>query len=69
VGEAFASAADGLVQQQSLEPDLPTEQILASLFERIIDSGEKILARRPGRQKTSASRTNAKAHKPPRKRR
>lgn len=38
LGEAFASAADGLVQQQSLEPDLPTEQILLSMFEKIIDS-------------------------------
>ncbi|MGH2764575.1 MAG: TetR/AcrR family transcriptional regulator [Actinomycetota bacterium] len=37
VGEAFASAADGLVQQQSLDPDLPIRQMLASLYERLID--------------------------------
>jgi AcrR family transcriptional regulator len=35
IGEAFASAADGLVQQQSLDHSLPTEALLTSLFERL----------------------------------
>jgi AcrR family transcriptional regulator len=37
VGEAFASAADGLVQQQSLDPDLPIREMLTSLYERLVD--------------------------------
>ncbi len=49
VGEAFASAADGLVQQQSLDPGLPTERMLRRLFERI-------LGRPPGRQRSSRRR-------------
>jgi AcrR family transcriptional regulator len=36
IGEAFASAADGLVQQQSLDPDVDTEGILSGLLERIV---------------------------------
>ncbi|HEX2088818.1 MAG TPA: TetR/AcrR family transcriptional regulator [Actinomycetota bacterium] len=36
VGEAFASAADGLVQQQVLDPALQTEHLLTSLFNRIV---------------------------------
>jgi AcrR family transcriptional regulator len=36
VGEAFAAAADALVQEQSLEPSLPTATMLTSTFERII---------------------------------
>jgi AcrR family transcriptional regulator len=36
VGEAFAAAADALVQQQSLDPELPTELMLTQLFERVI---------------------------------
>lgn len=39
VGEAFASAADGLVQQQSLDPGLPTERILGSLLRQILGEG------------------------------
>jgi len=35
-GEAFASAADGLVQQQSLDPDLATGKILTSLLRQIL---------------------------------
>lgn len=35
LGEAFASAADGLVQQQSLDPGLPTRRILTRMFERL----------------------------------
>ena len=33
VGEAFASAADGLVQQQVIDPGLPTARMLRRLFE------------------------------------
>jgi len=33
VGEAFASAADGLVQQQVIAPGLPTARMLRRLFE------------------------------------
>jgi AcrR family transcriptional regulator len=36
VGEAFASAADGLVQQQVLDPDLPTEKLLLSLLDQML---------------------------------
>lgn len=35
LGEAFASAADGLVQQQTLDPAMPTEQMLTRMFERL----------------------------------
>lgn len=41
VGEAFASAADGLVQQQSLEPDLPTRELLEGLYERLVAGGRR----------------------------
>jgi AcrR family transcriptional regulator len=36
VGEAFAAAADALVQEQSLDPELPTERMLGELFDRIV---------------------------------
>lgn len=36
VGEAFASAADGLVQQQTLDPAVPTEKILSELLRQIL---------------------------------
>lgn len=36
VGDAFASAADGLVQQQCFDPGLDTGPILTALFEGII---------------------------------
>jgi AcrR family transcriptional regulator len=45
VGQAFGSAADGLVQQQALEPALPTSEILSGLLDRILDG-----ARRPQRR-------------------
>jgi AcrR family transcriptional regulator len=51
VGEAFASAADGLVQQQSLDPDLDTEGILSGLLERIVRE-----ARMPRRDQRSRNR-------------
>ena len=36
VGGAFASAADGLVQQMALDPDLPTARMLTRLYERAL---------------------------------
>jgi AcrR family transcriptional regulator len=36
VGAAFAVAADGLVQQQSLDPDLPTARMLQRTFEQLM---------------------------------
>ena len=39
VGESFAAAADALVQQQSLDPALPTELMLTELFQRLIGRG------------------------------
>jgi AcrR family transcriptional regulator len=36
LGEAFATAADGLVQQQAFDPALPTDRILTSTFERLV---------------------------------
>jgi AcrR family transcriptional regulator len=35
IGETFASAADGLVQQQSLDPTIDTRSLLRALFERV----------------------------------
>jgi AcrR family transcriptional regulator len=39
LGGAFASAADGLVQQQSLDPGLPTRRMLTRMFERLFAGG------------------------------
>ena len=36
VGEAFAAAADGLVQQQAIDPSLPTRRILGRLLDGIL---------------------------------
>jgi AcrR family transcriptional regulator len=36
VGEAFATAADGLVQQQSLDPGLPTARVLGRTFDQLV---------------------------------
>ncbi|MGH2591566.1 MAG: TetR/AcrR family transcriptional regulator [Actinomycetota bacterium] len=36
VGEAFAVAADGLVQQQSLDPRVPTARVLGRTFEQLV---------------------------------
>ena len=41
VGEGFASAADALVQQQVIDPDLPTARMLRRLFDATV-------ARAPG---------------------
>lgn len=50
LGEAFGSAADAFVQQQSLDPSLPTERFLTRLFERLVGvpaKGSKAQPRRP----------------------
>jgi AcrR family transcriptional regulator len=47
VGEAFAAAADALVQEQSLDPKLPTEPMLTRMFERIVGYDGGRPARRP----------------------
>lgn len=39
VGEAFAAAADGLVQQQAIDPRLRTARMLTRLFERTMGAG------------------------------
>lgn len=41
VGEAFAVAADGLVQQQSLEPGLPTARVLGRTFEQLVKTPQR----------------------------
>jgi AcrR family transcriptional regulator len=48
VGEAFAVAADGLVQQQSLDPGLPTARVLTRTFEQLVG--------RPQRRRRPSSR-------------
>jgi AcrR family transcriptional regulator len=47
VGEAFASAADGLVQQQAIDPSLPTARMLTRLFERTVGWEPPTRQRRP----------------------
>lgn len=46
VGEAFAVAADGLVQQQSLDPRLPTARLLGRTFEQIVGTPQRRRSRR-----------------------
>ena len=47
VGEAFASAADGLVQQQVIDPDLPTARMLRRLFEATVTQSPRGRQSRP----------------------
>lgn len=47
IGETFAAAADALVQEQSLDPALPTERLLTATFERLVGTTP---ARRPPRR-------------------
>ncbi len=55
VGEAFAAAADALVQQQSLDPKLPTERMLSKMFDRIVGRDEgRPAAKRPKASSQSA---------------
>lgn len=53
VGEAFAAAADALVQEQSLEPSLPTGEMLTTTFERLIGRNS---TKKPTAAKRSAPR-------------
>jgi AcrR family transcriptional regulator len=46
VGEGFAVAADGLVQQQSLDPGLPTARILERTFEQLVGKPQRRRRRR-----------------------
>jgi AcrR family transcriptional regulator len=46
VGEGFAVAADGLVQQQSLDPGLPTARILGRPFEQLVGKPQRRRRRR-----------------------
>jgi AcrR family transcriptional regulator len=46
VGEAFAVAADGLVQQQSLDPGLPTARVLGRTFEQLVGKPQRPRSRR-----------------------
>jgi AcrR family transcriptional regulator len=50
VGEAFAAAADGLVQQQAIDPTLPTRRILGRLLDGILASGAASPHARPSAQ-------------------
>jgi AcrR family transcriptional regulator len=61
VGETFAVAADALVQQQALDPSVPTATMLRATSEQLIASGNGTAAKR------SAAR--AKRQSAPRKRR
>jgi AcrR family transcriptional regulator len=38
LGETFAAAADALVQEQSIDPTVPTERMLTATFERLVAS-------------------------------
>jgi AcrR family transcriptional regulator len=49
VGEAFATAADGFVQQQSFDPGLPTERMLTGLFEQLVRPGGRAAGSGNGR--------------------
>ena len=40
VGQTFAVAADALVQQQTLDPAVPTARLLRATFEQLIDPGD-----------------------------
>jgi AcrR family transcriptional regulator len=44
VGETFAAAADALVQEQSLDPSIPTRRMLTATFERLV--GARVQSRK-----------------------
>jgi AcrR family transcriptional regulator len=72
VGESFAAAADALVQQQSLDPALPTELMLTELFQRLIGQDGTAEARRrsgPPRRAPASGRQSASRSAPSRRRR
>jgi AcrR family transcriptional regulator len=56
VGEAFAVAADGLVQQQSLEPSLPTARVLTRTYEQLVGRTPGPKVSRSGQRPRSSSR-------------
>jgi AcrR family transcriptional regulator len=60
LGEAFASAADGLVQQQSFDPDLPTERILTRMLERLVGSEVEPGSGRAPRRRARAQRASSR---------
>lgn len=62
VGEAFASAADGLVHQQSLDPELDTKGVLTALFEKVaeIERGPYVSPEKP-KKSGSAARASSKS--------
>jgi hypothetical protein len=47
VGETFAVAADALVQQQALDPSVPTARMLQATSEQLIASGNGTAVNRP----------------------
>ena len=55
VGETFAVAADALVQQQTLDPEVPTARLLRATFEQLISSAP--------RARTSAAKRQAPSRK------
>jgi AcrR family transcriptional regulator len=60
IGEAFAAAADGLVQEQSLDPSLPTGTMLTSTFERIVGrNGSKPTATKRSAERKPQSRSSS----------
>lgn len=57
IGEAFAAAADALVQQQSLDPKLPTERMLSKMFDRIVGrDGSRPAAKRKASPQSARKR-------------
>jgi AcrR family transcriptional regulator len=46
VGEAFAVAADALVQQQALDPAIPTSRVLTRTFEQLVGSTQSPASKR-----------------------
>jgi AcrR family transcriptional regulator len=60
VGEAFAAAADALVQEQSLDPSLQTGLMLTATFERIVGSNG---AKPSATKRSAAKRTQSRSSK------
>jgi AcrR family transcriptional regulator len=49
VGQAFAVAADALVQQQALDPGLPTAKVLTRTFEQLVGASPRARVRKAAR--------------------
>ena len=56
VGETFAVAADALVQQQTLDPSVPTARLLRATFEQLIAGSNGVAATSAGRAKPQSPR-------------